>query len=216
MFFHKHDLITFEKSKISYLTPPSYYTKLVGARGRRPLWSPPWVPVTFGHCFLFFLIFYSLFFTALPCPAPTLPCPALRCPCPALFRIFLLLPGIGGESYTGNGQCLFFLLMPRTGGGSYSLISWDLKRKGMGFFWDMGFRTWTDRWTDGHTVLTVPKTCEVNEKKSKRRTDRYTHTMFVIIYRIWLQPSSSSHPPKGQFQTLFSTKPLPFPPFFLA
>jgi hypothetical protein len=24
--------------------------QLVGARGRRPLWSPPWVPVTFGHC----------------------------------------------------------------------------------------------------------------------------------------------------------------------
>jgi hypothetical protein len=21
-----------------------------GARGRRPLWSPPWVPVTFGQC----------------------------------------------------------------------------------------------------------------------------------------------------------------------
>ncbi len=34
------------------------------------------------------------------------------------------------------------------------------------------------------TILTVPKTCEVNEKKSKRRTDRYTHTMFVIIYRM--------------------------------
>ncbi len=54
----------------------------MGARGRRPLWSPPWVPVTFGHCFLFFLIFYSLFFTALdalPCPAPTLPLPL---PCP--------------------------------------------------------------------------------------------------------------------------------------
>jgi hypothetical protein len=50
----------------------------------------------------------------------------------------------------------------------------------MGFFWDMGFRTWTDRQTD--IVLTVPKTCEVNEKKSKRQTD--THTMFVIIYKI--------------------------------
>ncbi len=34
------------------------------------------------------------------------------------------------------------------------------------------------------TVLTVPKACEINEKKSKRRTDRYTHTMFVIIYRM--------------------------------
>jgi hypothetical protein len=54
----------------------------VGARGRRPPWSPPWVPVTLGQfCFflsftlylapalpslLFFLIFYSLFG---PCPA---------------------------------------------------------------------------------------------------------------------------------------------------
>jgi len=36
---------------------------------------------------------------ALPCPALPLPCP---CPCPALFRIFLLVPGTGGGSYTGN------------------------------------------------------------------------------------------------------------------
>ncbi len=117
----------------------------MGARGRRPLWSPPWVPVTFGHCFLFFLIFYSLFFTALdalPCPALPCPYPALPLPlpyrCPALFRIFLLLPGTGGGSYTGNGKCFFpfaardrrrklhrerevffFLLLPGTGGGSY-------------------------------------------------------------------------------------------------
>ncbi len=27
----------------------SYSMSLVGARSRRPLWSPPWVPVTFGH-----------------------------------------------------------------------------------------------------------------------------------------------------------------------
>jgi hypothetical protein len=63
---------------------------LVGARGRRPLWSPPWVPMTFGRqCevleVLFFLIFYSLFG---PCPArlalpPAPPCPA-PCPCPDL------------------------------------------------------------------------------------------------------------------------------------
>jgi hypothetical protein len=39
----------------------------------------------------------------------------------------------------------------------------------------------TDRQTN---IVTVPKTCEVNEKKSKRRTNRYTHTMFVIIYKI--------------------------------
>jgi hypothetical protein len=32
------------------LTWESSYYILVGARGRRPLWSPPWVPVTFGHC----------------------------------------------------------------------------------------------------------------------------------------------------------------------
>jgi hypothetical protein len=66
----------------------------VGARGRRPLWSPPWVPVTFGQCVL---IFYSLFGpcpapcpalqerrTDGPCPAPclaALPCPALPLPC---------------------------------------------------------------------------------------------------------------------------------------
>ncbi len=78
----------------------------------------PWVPVTFGHCFLFFLIFYSLFFTALD--ALPLPCHAPALPCPALFRIFLLLPGTGGGSYTGNGQCLFFLLLSGTGGGSYT------------------------------------------------------------------------------------------------
>ncbi len=105
----------------------------MGARGRRPLWSPLWVPVTFGHCFLFIFSFYSLFFTALPCPALTLPCPY---PCPSLALapalpcfefsfwcqgqeeevtqgtgnvfFFLLLPGTGGGSYTGNGQCFFF------------------------------------------------------------------------------------------------------------
>ncbi len=41
----------------------------MGARGRRPPWSPPWVLVTLGQCevlyVLFFLIFYSLFG---PCP----------------------------------------------------------------------------------------------------------------------------------------------------
>jgi len=60
-------------------------------------------PVAFGHCEVpcGCLYFYSLFFTALPCLAPTLPCPAL-------FRIYLLLPGTGGGSYTGNRQCFFF------------------------------------------------------------------------------------------------------------
>ncbi len=72
-------------------------------------------PVAEGHCEVprGCLYFYSLFFTALD----ALPFP---CPCPALFRIYLLLPGTGGGSYTGNGQCFFFLLLPGTGGGSYT------------------------------------------------------------------------------------------------
>ncbi len=54
----------------------------MGARGRRPLWSPPWVPMTFGRqCevleVLFFLIFYSLFG---PCPARLALPPAPPCP----------------------------------------------------------------------------------------------------------------------------------------
>ncbi len=48
--------------------------------------SCPWPKAT-----LFYFLFF-IFFTALPCP----------CPCPALFRIFLLLPGTGGGSYTWN------------------------------------------------------------------------------------------------------------------
>ncbi len=60
-----------------------HFRKRVGARGQTPLWSPPWVLVTFGHCFIFFLIFYSLFFTALDAlPFPALPCPALPLPLP--------------------------------------------------------------------------------------------------------------------------------------
>ncbi len=55
--------------------------------------------------FLFF-IFYCLGRLALPCLV--------------LFRIYLLLLGTGGESYTGNGQCFFFLLLPGTRGGSYT------------------------------------------------------------------------------------------------
>jgi len=104
------------------------YRRLVGARGWRPLWSPPWVPVNFGHCFLFFI--------ALPRPYLALPIP---CPCPsftlapALFRIFLLVPGSGGGSYTGNGQCFFFLLVLGTGGGSYT-------GNGQCFFFPFGAR----------------------------------------------------------------------------
>jgi hypothetical protein len=69
-------------------------------RGRRPLWSPPWV-----------LVFLLFIFTALD-----------ALPCLALFRIYLLLPGTRGWSYTGNEQCFFFLLLPGTGtgGGSYT------------------------------------------------------------------------------------------------
>jgi hypothetical protein len=33
---------------------------------------------------------------------------------------FLLLPRIGGRSYTKNGQCFNFLLLPGTRGGSYT------------------------------------------------------------------------------------------------
>jgi hypothetical protein len=90
------------------------------------------VPVTFGHCYLFIFIFYSLFFTALPALAlaPALPCFEFSFCChgqeeevtqgiDSVFY-FLLLPGTGGGSYTGNGQCFFFLLLPGTGGGSYT------------------------------------------------------------------------------------------------
>jgi hypothetical protein len=70
---------------------------------------------------LFFILFYFLLFIfysldALPCPALPLPCPALPLPCPAPAPA---LPGTGGGSYIGNGQCFFFLLLPGTGGGSY-------------------------------------------------------------------------------------------------
>jgi hypothetical protein len=65
-------------------------------------WPKATVKSPVGACNLWplFLIFYCPGRPALPCPAPTLPCPAL--PRPALFRIFLLLPGTGGGSYTGN------------------------------------------------------------------------------------------------------------------
>ncbi len=73
-----------------------------------------WVPVTFGHCFFIFSYFLLFIFYSLPCP--DLPCPALPLPCPAPAPA---LPGTGGGSYIGNGQCFFFLLLPGTGGGSY-------------------------------------------------------------------------------------------------
>jgi len=64
--------LTLFMTKLSVLM--LFFNLLVGARGWRPLWSPQWGTVTFGHCFLFFLTFYSLFL--LPCPAlaPALPC----------------------------------------------------------------------------------------------------------------------------------------------
>ncbi len=70
--------------------------------------------------FLFFILYFLLPWTpclALPCPALPRPYPTFA---PALLRIFLLLPGTKGGSYTGNGQCFFFLLLPGTGGGSYT------------------------------------------------------------------------------------------------
>ncbi len=77
----------------------------VGACNLRPLF----------FIFSYFLLFIFTALDAMPYPALSLPCP-----CPALFRIFLLLPGTGGGSYTRNGQCFFFLLLPGTGGGSYT------------------------------------------------------------------------------------------------
>jgi hypothetical protein len=60
------------------------------------------VPVTFGHCFLFFLIFYSLFFTALPLP------------CPVSILSFVA-KGQKEEVTQGTGSVFFFLLLPGTG-----------------------------------------------------------------------------------------------------
>jgi hypothetical protein len=61
----------------------------------------------------------------LPCPVSNFPF-AVRDRGRKLYReravfFFLLLPGTGGGSYIGNGQCFFFLLLPGTGGGSYTL-----------------------------------------------------------------------------------------------
>jgi hypothetical protein len=94
--------------------------------------------------------------TSLPCPCPALAALAAPCPCPCPMSL--------------NRQTPHFL-RPET--------------KRNGFFLGYGFQD-LDGQTDRHCkmiVLTVPKTCEINEKKSKRRTDRYTRTMFVIIYR---------------------------------
>ncbi len=140
----------------------------MGARGRRPLWSPPWVPVTFGHCFLFFLIFYSLFFTALdalPCPAPSPALAPALAPAPALFRIFLLLPGTGRGSYTGNGQFFFSFccqgqeeeVIQGTGRFFFPFAAKDRRRKLHRE--RMGFRTWTDRHSGVRSVVALPHRC---------------------------------------------------------
>jgi hypothetical protein len=83
--------------RITLLSRTTFY-RLVGARGRRPLWSPPWVPMTFGRqCevleVLFFLIFYSLFG---PCPARLALPPAPTCPenCP------LPRPALSGRPFS--------------------------------------------------------------------------------------------------------------------
>ncbi len=96
-------------------SPKAFIYRLVCA-----LWPKATVKSPVGACI--FTLYFLLPWTPcpalpLPCPAPTLPCP---CPCPTLFRIYLLLPGTGGGSYTGNRQCFFFLLLPGTGRGSYT------------------------------------------------------------------------------------------------
>lgn len=60
MFFHKHDLIALEKSKISYLTPPSYYTKYTS--NHLVLHTPPKRTIS------------NLFFHQTPSLSPFLPC----------------------------------------------------------------------------------------------------------------------------------------------
>ncbi len=71
-------------------------------------WPKATVKSPVGACNLWPLFFifsyFLLFIFYCPAPAPALPLPL---PCLALFRIFLLLPGTGGESYTGNGQFFF-------------------------------------------------------------------------------------------------------------
>jgi len=88
------------------------------------------VPVTFGHCFLFFLIFYSLFFTALdtlpcpyPAPAPALPCPC-PCPCPCPVSNFPFAARDRRRKLYKERAVFFFLLLPGTGGGSYTWNGW--------------------------------------------------------------------------------------------
>jgi hypothetical protein len=61
-------------------------------------WPKATVKSPVGACNLRPLFFIFSYFLL-----PWTPCPALPCPCPTLFRIFLLLPGTEGRSYTGNG-----------------------------------------------------------------------------------------------------------------
>jgi hypothetical protein len=75
------------------------YIKLVCAS-----WPKATVKSPVGACiftFYFLLPWTPCLALPLPCPTPALPCP---CPCPALFQIYLLLPGRGGGSYTGNSS----------------------------------------------------------------------------------------------------------------
>jgi hypothetical protein len=86
------------------------------------------VPVTFGHCFLFFLIFYSLFFTALD----ALPCPVSNFPFAARDRrrklhreravfFFPFAARDRRRKLHRERAVFFFLLLLGTGGGSYTL-----------------------------------------------------------------------------------------------
>ncbi len=153
-------------------------------------------PLFFIFSYFLLFIFYCPGRPALPCPAPPLPCP---CPCPALFRIFLLLPGTGGGSYTGNGQCFFFLLLPGTGGGSYT-------GNGQCFFFLLLLGTGggsytlpckTDRQTDRHCrrpplpsrdldfkTWSCPSVEVLKPRSAPGRTDRRTDTILALIYKM--------------------------------
>jgi len=119
----------------------------------------------------------------MPCAAPTLPlplpCPVSNFPFVARDRrrklhrelFFFLLPRTGGGSYTGNGQCFFSFycqgqeeeVTQGTGSVFFSFCCQGQEEEvtqgnffpfaARDFFWDMGFRTWTDGQTDIVTLI---------------------------------------------------------------